>query len=104
MAQFTPQGRLKVLFHGDGAEPKDPIHYKLVSNGSGGLKSLQVHSGTTRRLYFSYSSLKKGGKFNVKARLNISDKGIYDEEDYDSEFETDDLACFRGLVLDISYR
>ncbi|XWS57622.1 hypothetical protein CRYUN_Cryun09bG0189400 [Craigia yunnanensis] len=103
MAQFTPQGRLKLLFQGDGAEPKDPFHYKLVSNGSGGLKSLQVHSGTSRRLYFS-SSLKKGSKFNAKARLNVSDKGIYDEEDYDSEFETDDLACFRGLVLDISYR
>ncbi|XWS64630.1 hypothetical protein CRYUN_Cryun05aG0019500 [Craigia yunnanensis] len=107
MAQFTPQGRLKLIFQGDGAEPKDPFHYKLVSNvfgGSGGLKSLQVHKGTTRRLYFSSSSLKKGSKFNARASLSVSDEGIYDEEEYDSEFETDDLACFRGLVLDISYR
>ncbi|XP_022745167.1 uncharacterized protein LOC111295742 isoform X2 [Durio zibethinus] len=106
MAQFTPQGRLKLLFHGDGMESKDPFHYKLVSNvfgGSGGLKSLQVHNSTTRRLYFSYS-LKKGSKFNAKACLNASNEGIYDEADYDSEFETDDLACFRGLVLDSSYR
>ncbi|KAB2059054.1 hypothetical protein ES319_A11G276100v1 [Gossypium barbadense] len=81
MAQFTPQGRLKLLFHGDGVEPKDPFHYKLVSNvfgGSGGLKSLQTHKGmlrflgsTTRRSHFS-SSLKKGSKFNATASLNRS--------------------------------
>ncbi|KAB2059052.1 hypothetical protein ES319_A11G276100v1 [Gossypium barbadense] len=113
MAQFTPQGRLKLLFHGDGVEPKDPFHYKLVSNvfgGSGGLKSLQTHKGmlrflgsTTRRSHFS-SSLKKGSKFNATASLNVSDEGLYDEEDYDIEFGTDELSCFRGLVLDISYR
>ncbi|XP_022719264.1 uncharacterized protein LOC111277236 isoform X2 [Durio zibethinus] len=113
MAQFTLQGRLKPLFHGDGVEPKDPFHYKLVSNvfgGSGGLKSLQVHKGrlrflgsTARRHHFSYS-LKKGSKFNAKGSMNVSDEGIYEEEDYDSELETDELACFRGLVLDISYR
>ncbi|XP_021283107.1 uncharacterized protein LOC110415730 [Herrania umbratica] len=112
MAQFTPQGRLKLLFHGDGVEPKDPFHYKLVSNvfgGSGGLKSLQAQcrlrflGSTATRQYFP-SSLKKGRKFNAKARPNVSDEGFYDEEDYDSDFETDNLACFRGLVLDISYR
>ncbi|XVF06233.1 hypothetical protein REPUB_Repub06bG0030000 [Reevesia pubescens] len=113
MAQFTLQGRLKLLFHGDGVEPKDPFHYKLVSNvfgGSDGLKSLQVDKGrlrflgsSTRRDYFS-SSLKKGRKFNAKGSLHVSNGGVYDEEDYNSEFETDELACFRGLVLDISYR
>ncbi|EOY11204.1 hypothetical protein QUC31_009591 [Theobroma cacao] len=112
MAQFTPQGRLKLLFHGDGVEPKDPFHYKLVSNvfgGSGGLKSLQAQrrlrflGSTATRQYFS-SSLKKGSKFNAKVRPNVSDEGFYDEEDYDSDFETGNLACFRGLVLDISYR
>ncbi|XVF42095.1 hypothetical protein PTKIN_Ptkin01aG0332600 [Pterospermum kingtungense] len=105
MARFTPQWRLKLL------EPKDPFHYKLVSNVFGGstvLKSLQLHKGVSRRLYFS-SSLKKGSKFYAKAGLDVSDGGIYgeeEEEDYDTEFEfeTDDLACFRGLVLDISYR
>ncbi|KAA3487286.1 HNH endonuclease [Gossypium australe] len=107
MAQFTPQGRLKLLFQGDGVESKDPFHYKLISNvfgASGKLKSLRVHKSTTRRLYFSSSSMKKGSKFYAKASLNVNDEGICDEEDYDSEFETDDLASFRGLVLDISYR
>ncbi|MBA0816238.1 hypothetical protein Gohar_000926, partial [Gossypium harknessii] len=107
MAQFTPQGRLRLLFQGDGVEPKDPFHYKLISNvfgASGKLKSLRVHKSTTGRLYFSSSSMKKGSKFYAKASLNVNDEGICDEEDYDSEFETDDLASFRGLVLDISYR
>ncbi|KAG8472803.1 hypothetical protein CXB51_034686 [Gossypium anomalum] len=88
-------------------EPKDPFHYKLISNvfgASGKLKSLRVHKSTTGRLYFSSSSMKKGSKFYAKASLNVNDEGICDEEDYDSEFETDDLASFRGLVLDISYR
>ncbi|MBA0727893.1 hypothetical protein Golax_000841, partial [Gossypium laxum] len=91
---------------GDGVEPKDPFHYKLISNdfgASGKLKSLRVHKSTTGRLYFSSSSMKKGSKFYAKASLNVNDEGICDEEDYDSEFETDDLASFRGLVLDISY-
>ncbi|XP_012465455.1 uncharacterized protein LOC105784198 [Gossypium raimondii] len=107
MAQFTPQGRLRLLFQGDGVEAKDPFHYKLISNvfgASGKLKSLRVHKSTTGRLYFSSSSMKKGSKFYAKASLNVNDEGICDEEDYDSEFETDDLASFRGLVLDISYR
>ncbi|GMJ11802.1 hypothetical protein HRI_004849400 [Hibiscus trionum] len=107
MAQFTPQGRLKLHFHGDSVEPKDPSHYKLISNAFGAsfkLKSVQVHKGTTGRLYFSSHSMKKGSKFHAKAGLNVDDEAIYDEDDYDSEFETDDLACFRGLVLDISYR
>ncbi|GMI65277.1 hypothetical protein like AT2G23840 [Hibiscus trionum] len=113
MAQLTAQGRLKLLFHGDGVEPKDPFHYKLVSNvfgASGGLKSLQVQKGMFRFLgstpgkhHFS-SSLKKGSKFNARASLDLSDEGFYDDEDYDSELEVDELACFRGLVLDISYR
>ncbi|XP_039067939.1 uncharacterized protein LOC120213978 [Hibiscus syriacus] len=84
MAQFTAQGRLKLLFHG-GVEPKDPFHNKLKTP-----------------LFFS--SLKKGNTFNAKASLDVSDEGIYDDKDYDSELVVDDLACFIGLVLDISYR
>ncbi|XP_039010166.1 uncharacterized protein LOC120138832 [Hibiscus syriacus] len=59
--------------------------------------------GSTTRKHFS-SSLKKGSTFNAKASLDVSDEGIYDDENYDSELVVDDLACFRGLVLDISYR
>ncbi|KAE8733420.1 TATA binding protein 2 [Hibiscus syriacus] len=107
MAQFTPQGRLKLHFHGESVEPKDPSHYKLISNvfcGSFKLRSVQVRKGITGRLYFPSHSMKNGCKFYAKARLDVEDEAIYDEDDYDSEFEADDLACFRGLVLDISYR
>lgn len=109
MAQFTAQGRLKLLFNGDGAsfgvETRDPFHYKL-----GTLRSIQAHRRrlrflkSTTRVYSSFSE-KKSKLFNVEASLNVSDEGIHDESgEYDSDFETDDLACFRGLVLDISYR
>ncbi|KAE8729096.1 zeatin O-glucosyltransferase-like [Hibiscus syriacus] len=112
MAQFTTQGRLKLLFHGDGVEPRDPFHYKLLSivfGGSAGLKSLQLQKGMFRFLGSTprkhhFSSLKKRTKFNAKASLDVSDEGIHDDDDYDSELEIDELACFRGLVLDISYR
>ncbi|XP_031255571.1 uncharacterized protein LOC116113567 isoform X1 [Pistacia vera] len=83
MAQFTAQGRLNLLFNGDGAsfgvETREPFH-------------------------FSFSE-KQSRLFNVETSINVSDAGIHDEsEEYDGDFETDDLACFRGLVLDISYR
>ncbi|GAV72695.1 HNH domain-containing protein [Cephalotus follicularis] len=111
MAKFTTNGRLKLLFNGEVAsfkvDSKDPFHCKL--GGVGGLGSIQPHKpsfkfiGSSKKIcYFNHKS--KHFK-NVKARLNVSDEGIHDEdEDYDSEFERDDLACFRGLVLDIAYR
>ncbi|KAK9041924.1 hypothetical protein V6N11_017010 [Hibiscus sabdariffa] len=60
--------------------------------------------GSTPGKHHFPSSLKKGRKFNARASLSVSDEGIYGDEDYDSELEVDELACFRGLVLDISYR
>lgn len=109
MAQFTAQGRLKLLFNSDGAsfgvETRDPFNYKL-----GTLRSIQAHNRglrfikSTTRVYSSVNE-KKSRQFNAEAILNVSDEGIHDEsEEYDSDLETDDLACFRGLVLDISYR
>jgi hypothetical protein len=67
--------------------------------------------GSTTRLYFSSSSpsssVNKSSNFSAEASLNVSDdEGVYDEDDgvdYDDEFERDDLADFRGLVLDISF-
>lgn len=105
MAQFTAQGRLKLLCNSDG------VQYKLVGNGSvGGSRSFQVQKGKIRfigstiRLYTS-SSTNKSSHFYTEASLSASEEGLSDEsEDYDSDFERDDLSCFRGLVLDISYR
>ncbi|XP_042513735.1 uncharacterized protein LOC122088514 isoform X2 [Macadamia integrifolia] len=104
MAQFTVQGGLKLLFHGDrlsfGFEVKDPFHYKL-----GGLsrfaeghpiqlldKNVRLHSSTR----VSRSRNRKSTTSNA----DVPDD-VYDE---DGEYERDDLDCFRGLVLDISYR
>lgn len=105
MAQFTAQGRVKSLFNGEGVsfglELKDPFHRLL--------RSVQPHkrrlrfSGSTSRLS-SYSSSK-----NKHNHLSAGDESVNPGNevkfhDDDDEFETDELACFRGLVLDISYR
>ncbi|KAJ0103389.1 hypothetical protein Patl1_03817 [Pistacia atlantica] len=110
MAQFTAQGHLKLLFNGDGAsfgvETRDPFHYKFRT-----LRSIQAHRRRLKFLksttiFYSSFSEKKSRQFNiVEASINVSDAGIHIEsEEYDCDFETDDLACFRGLVLDISNR
>ncbi|KAH7571730.1 hypothetical protein JRO89_XS04G0126700 [Xanthoceras sorbifolium] len=115
MAQFAAQGRLKLLFNGDGVESRDPFHYKLLGHGFGfvvgGLRSNRVHKrkfrfiGSKTKVYSSLNN-KKWSQLNVEGSINASGKRIFDEsdEEYDSELEMDDLACFRGLVLDISYR
>ena len=117
MAQFTAQGRVKLLlFNGDGVsfglEPKDPFHLKV--------RSIQPHkrklklSGSTTRIYSSSSS-NKPTNFSKEGHLYVGDESVYREnevvdhdfdgdDDDDDEFVRDDLACFRGLVLDISYR
>ncbi|XVF57323.1 hypothetical protein PTKIN_Ptkin06aG0196000 [Pterospermum kingtungense] len=46
--------------------------------------------------------MKQGVLVNVEASLNVSDEGIYEEEDYDPEFETDELACF-GYLLQLLF-
>ncbi|CAI0432734.1 unnamed protein product, partial [Linum tenue] len=126
MAQFTAQGRLKLLFNSDG------IRYKLVGGAFGnGFRSFQLHkgklsflgSGTTKLHVFSTSeNPRTRSKFYAEARLSIDGEsesgsgsgsgsegegGSYDDDTddfYETDFDTDELACFRGLVLDISYR
>ncbi|KAI4350375.1 hypothetical protein L6164_004836 [Bauhinia variegata] len=107
MAQFTTQGRLKLLFNGEGVssrlELKDPFHCKL--------RSIQSHKrrlryfGSSGRLHYSSSLSGQTNRCNAEANLTGSGEGVYDEDDSDLDaFENDDLSCFRGLVLDISYR
>jgi hypothetical protein len=118
MAQFITQGRLKLFFSGEGVslglEPKDPFHSKLRSVQTY-MRGLRFLGSTKTRLFFSSSSSSssssvnnKSSNFSAEASLNVSDdEGVYDEDDgvgYDDEFKRDDLADFRGLVLDISYR
>jgi hypothetical protein len=101
MAQFTVQGRLKLLFNNDGT------HCKLLGNDFlGGLRSSQTQKRKIRslganctKLYAAASLSKKSKHFYTVASQSVSEAS---DEDYDSE--RDELACFRGLVLDISYR
>ena len=101
MAQFTVQGRLKLLFNNDGT------HCKLLGNDFlGGLRSSQTQKRKIRslganctKLYAAASLSKKSKHFYTVASQSFSEAS---DEDYDSE--RDELACFRGLVLDISYR
>ena len=102
MAQFTAQGRLKLPFNNDGA------NWKLLGNDFvGGLRSFQSRKRKIRflgtsgtRLYPASSMSKKPQHFYTEASQSVSDVNDESEKDY----ERDELACFRGLVLDISYR
>lgn len=104
MAQFAAQGqwRLKPL----GVELKDPYRYYKL----GGWHRIQIHSpkfGFLDSTRLCFPSLKaKSNHCKVQARLNVDDKGVHDDDVHaaDGEFEVDELACFRGLVLDLSYR
>ncbi|XP_011010125.1 PREDICTED: uncharacterized protein LOC105115052 isoform X2 [Populus euphratica] len=104
MAQFTVQGRLKLLFDNDGT------HCKLLGNDFlGGLRSsltqkrkIRFLGANSTKLYAAASLSKKSKHFYTEASQSVSEASDESDEDYDSE--RDELACFRGLVLDISYR
>ncbi|XP_010257698.1 PREDICTED: uncharacterized protein LOC104597692 [Nelumbo nucifera] len=113
MAQFTAQGGLKLFFNGKGVsfrfDSNDPFHYK----GAGRIRfvdarPIQPHNNNTRSYRSSrvFSSLgKKPSGFSTEERLVADDGGEVDLGfDEDDQFENDELSCFRGLVLDISYR
>ncbi|KAF8007373.1 hypothetical protein BT93_K1394 [Corymbia citriodora subsp. variegata] len=113
MAQFAAQGRVKLLFfNGEGVpsssaaalEPKDLFFCnnrapaRLRRRGVGFLRSPSARlssrsaAGASRHL---------GAEFALSSVVGAD---RFDDYDYDSDAETDDLACFRGLVLDIAYR
>ena len=104
MAQFTAQGRVKLLFNNGGT------HCKLLGNDFlGGLRSSQTQKrkisflgANCTKLYAAASLSKKSKHFYTESSQSVSEASDESDEDYDSE--RDELACFRGLVLDISYR
>ncbi|VVA26514.1 PREDICTED: HNH endonuclease [Prunus dulcis] len=109
MAQFAAQGRVKLLFNGEGValeQKGDPFNNKMFT-------SIQPHTYNRRlgrphldstRVYSS-SSMNKAKRLNAEARLFVGGDEAGPGHDDAAEFERDDeLACFRGLVLDISYR
>ncbi|KAI3437088.1 HNHc domain-containing protein [Psidium guajava] len=104
MAQFTAQGTVKLLFNGDGHSVRqgsnDPSRFSLGS----------VHIRKRRLRFFDSSAERGSWRRNARAHARSANKrskeGVHGEDDeHDDEFGVDDeLACFRGLVLDLSYR
>lgn len=94
-----------------GSESKDRLRNNLRSVRT--LKRRIPLSGASTGLSPSSSSpsalRKSAQQHDAAMRVGVSGESVSGDEvivdlDYDYEFETDDLACFRGLVLDISYR
>lgn len=110
MARFSAHGGVRFQFNGDmtsfGCELKDPFRFKLGSDHGNKrflLESPRINtgvrpSGVTR--VFSHGKKSSGFKSEEKFKRNAVDS----EEEEDDETEFNDLSCFRGLVLDISYR
>lgn len=106
MAQLIKaQSQVKPLFNGDGMligfEPRDQSIIPLRS------RKIKFHGSSSTRLFASSSSVSSSESYKFKQPVN-SDKSCYDigyDLFYDDpEYVRDDLSCFRGLVLDISYR
>ncbi|XP_022882596.1 uncharacterized protein LOC111399483 [Olea europaea var. sylvestris] len=127
MAQFTAQGRLKTLFSGYGSNDPFPFQFQFyqVKKAFGGTvftcshssvpsqshkRELGLWGGITRtRLNASKSSssLNKSKRLNADESIDSGgDRDVFLGEIFseDPDFERDELAGFRGLVLDISYR
>lgn len=109
MAQLIKaQSQVKPLFNGDGMligfEPRDQSISSLRSHK----RNMKLSRRSSSRVFASSSSsMSSSESYKFKQAVN-SDKSCYDlgyELFYDDpEYLRDDLSCFRGLVLDISYR
>ncbi|KAI3879045.1 hypothetical protein MKW92_014036 [Papaver armeniacum] len=115
MAQLTAQRGMKPLFNGDrlsiGSEIRDPLCGKV----SCGLRLIDTHQNNfhkgKKRFYGFRSKTRIFSSLRNKSSSSNADGRSssigYDGGDVDFdpfEFKSDELACFRGLVLDISYR
>ncbi|KAG7641838.1 HNH endonuclease 5 [Arabidopsis suecica] len=114
MAHFS--ARLKLLSSNDGlsfgVDSRDQFRHSLYMAG-GGSPLVPIRMSRLKfcaRIFSSYSFPYKRKKIrdldNTEKNLDIDEDN--DEWDFDGDddgLETDDhLSCFRGLVLDISYR
>ena len=108
MAQFATQGSLKLLLNGEGVtsilEHRDPLHYNNFRSIRSCRRRLVCIGSSGRVHYSSFSSSMSGKWSRCNAEPRPSDC-VYEEDDSDDDdFENDNLSCFRGLVLDVSYR
>lgn len=87
MAQFTTQVRIKPVLNGDAPAP----HISLQLHK----RKLSYNGSATAKLFATSSS---------KSTFMNKSKHPIDVILEEPEYERDELSCFRGLVLDISYR
>ncbi|XP_043690496.1 uncharacterized protein LOC122641353 isoform X2 [Telopea speciosissima] len=104
MAQFTVQEGLKLFFHGNRVsfrlEAKDPFHYKLGDlSRFGESYPTQLLNNNVRLCGFTRVFSSRDRKLIT---VNVEEHDVVYYED--GEYEKDELDCFRGLVLDTSYR
>ncbi|XP_062016179.1 uncharacterized protein LOC133732608 isoform X1 [Rosa rugosa] len=123
MARLAARANVKSLFNGEGVpssgsglDPKDPLSCMFTFSSSIKPQNRRLSSFDSTRLYSSSnSSSNKTKRLKAEVRLFFGDeedvKGdnkvgehAHHGGDDDDEFERDELSCFRGLVLDISYR
>uniref|UniRef100_A0A1D1Z033 Anaredoxin n=1 Tax=Anthurium amnicola TaxID=1678845 RepID=A0A1D1Z033_9ARAE len=113
MAKFTAQGGFKLSFSGERAcDPRDSSHCRLSGGAGGGVRLFKNPFETHKRSSSSRKNRlarwssgvsfvgRRSSSFSEEESLNDA----VDEDDDYEEFERDELSCFRGLVLDISYR
>ncbi|KAI3688063.1 hypothetical protein L1987_81769 [Smallanthus sonchifolius] len=62
------------------------------------------HATRSTKVLASMSGSKSKSVKGKETNAVVDQEAIYDELLGDPEYESDDLSCFRGLVLDISYR
>lgn len=108
MAQFTAGVRLKPFVTGNGFSVgfgsfHRRCRVKCIGGRSGGCFSCWLLGDRKRKLCVSTAHASKSSSQSSSAASNAG--GMFDEllED-EAGFEIDELAGFRGLVLDISYR
>lgn len=116
MAQFAAQGRVKLLFNGERVSSPSSSSSSAAALESKGwffcnyLASAQLRRRGLGFLQSSSARLSPRSAASESRRLRAEfahssvEAGSFDDYDYDSDAESDDLACFRGLVLDIAYR
>ncbi|KAL6008151.1 hypothetical protein ACLOJK_033657 [Asimina triloba] len=108
MAKLTAHGGPRLLLHGDRLQftfdSSDPLHPRFgrlrFADKSGGKL---IRSSCCGKLSSFRKKRVAGSSSGADQRLDGFDHGAGFEEE-EEDFETDNLAPFRGLVLDISYR
>ncbi|XP_030525988.2 uncharacterized protein LOC115737782 isoform X2 [Rhodamnia argentea] len=110
MAQFAAQGRVKLLFNGEGVsssssalEPKDLFFCNSLASAQFRRHGLRFLRSASARLSW-HPAANESRRLRAEFARSSAGADSFDYYDYDSDAESDDLACFRGLVLDVAYR